>query len=168
MEEWDKMETKTKIKSVYKIYIGIVLALMMAIGGYAAWQLYASDDFEVTIDSTASAPISFSVVFDDVYMDTTTSNGSETLTAEISNINGEVDLHLAILTEIVDVEDDCTPETQEDCHVLWKFDEVGVYNGGKDVTIAADSTTNLTAEISCYLRSCPALMTGTATFSEII
>ena len=156
---------KTKIKAMYKFYIGLALALMMAIGGYAVWYAQLQDTATFGITSTETV-ILVTTEFGLTNIDTTNGSVIETATAIIENYNDELKLTFGI-TEVVkdaNTQDNCKG-FDDDCELTYEFDDV-VFTDMENITITS-GIHNIDITANCKQFSCPQYINATINMTQV-
>lgn len=148
-----------------KTILVVAIALLTMSGlATAAWVLFLQESTTGFVTSTPTA-ISFTTSFSDwAVVDVTNTTANETVTATLTNDNG--DLNFLIDLEVIktDVDDAC--EDWENDTVVRLFAGNNERYDGETIFIASGETVNWHLGLSAVHMACPQNVTATLTLTE--
>lgn len=148
-----------------KILYGLIAVLIIGVG-IATWLIYTESSYTALVVSTGESPVKYTVDFQDVTINTTTTNNSDTNTATLLNTDG--DLNLTIGLDVVkadDTSDTCT-DYLSDCTQELRVD--GDLRSNGDTIILRSGITDVESKIECKKLSCPQNISVSVSFNETL
>lgn len=136
-----------------KFVIPVVVLLSLSVCGVAAWLIYAGSSFTAQVTSVDDNPLSFSVDFSNIVVDTQTGASSTTSSATLQNDNGNITGTLSLGVKKVDDILDTCDDYLDDCDVVMTID--GNEVDDLDTILITSGSHSVVANVSCEKLSCP-------------
>lgn len=146
IKRWIHKQSMTKL-----LVLSVLFMFMFAGTSYAIWIFFINDSLVVTVTSEGQ-PLSFSVSFADVSIDTSNSSMTKNSTATLSNSDGAFNMNISA-TEIRTATDVDCQDYENDCIITYFF-EGNEINSSAIVPITAGNQ-DIKTSVFCVQNSCP-------------
>ena len=150
---------KSPIKKLLINLAAIIIVTSIAVTG--VWFLYARAEFTGAVVSFDNMPLSVSIDFADVLLNTSAGPAHIRTNATIINTDGNLSYMLNISTIITDDESD-TCDNAGDCELAYKFNHIVVED--EDIIWIGPGKHTLESNLSCMKLSCKQDVESSVTF----
>ena len=142
-------------KKLSKLGVFIVGMIVMSGISLAVWMVLTGSAFTGHVVSTSGSPVTASISFQDLNIDTTASAQNLSTIATFENSNGDLDLVASIIIEKTDVLMDGCSDYVDDCRVDILDESGNTIEDGDTISFLPQEIKTFTAYLGCARLSCP-------------
>lgn len=129
----------------------IAMLLLSATTVYGIWSIVTQDGYTAYVISEGT-PLSFSMGFDDLNINTSVESVTDYSVAVLQNTNGLLTATVGLSVDKSDLVDGCI-DYENDCDVVTTYDDIEIQDN--DVVNISSGSHTINSTVSCAQLSCP-------------